>query len=83
MFSTKFAACRGYPTDYWFPYSRLAEGVHLKEVRDKAALAKALCRNCSLRVECLEYAQSVPEEHGIWGGLDENERGFGRRKRVI
>ncbi len=36
--------------------------------------ARAICRACPLRVECLNYAMSVPERYGMWGGLTESER---------
>lgn len=36
--------------------------------------AKAVCRNCDVRRECLEYALSRNEEFGVWGGLSERER---------
>jgi len=36
--------------------------------------AKAICAECAVRHECLEYALSIREPHGIWGGLNEVER---------
>ena len=36
--------------------------------------AKAICADCSVRRECLDYALSIREPHGIWGGLNEAER---------
>lgn len=36
--------------------------------------AKKVCRNCEVRVECLEYALDHHEAFGIWGGLSERER---------
>jgi WhiB family redox-sensing transcriptional regulator len=36
--------------------------------------AKAICADCSVRRACLEYALEIREPHGIWGGLNENER---------
>jgi WhiB family redox-sensing transcriptional regulator len=36
--------------------------------------AKAICVDCSVRRECLEYALAIREPHGIWGGLNEGER---------
>jgi WhiB family redox-sensing transcriptional regulator len=37
-------------------------------------LAKSICSSCPVRQECLEYALSIPEPHGIWGGMNESER---------
>ena len=49
--------------------------------RGKADAAKAVCAGCPVRRECLRYALKAPEEHGVWGGLDEDERAAIRRKR--
>lgn len=38
------------------------------------ARAKAVCRACDVRVQCLEYALSSDERYGIWGGMSERER---------
>lgn len=36
--------------------------------------AKQVCRRCSVRDRCLEYALGSSERHGIWGGYTEDER---------
>lgn len=36
--------------------------------------AKAVCRACPVRAECLNYAIEHQERYGIWGGLSERER---------
>lgn len=36
--------------------------------------AKEICLECGVRDDCLDYALSIREQHGIWGGLTENER---------
>jgi WhiB family redox-sensing transcriptional regulator len=36
--------------------------------------AKAICAMCDVRAECLDYALTIRELHGIWGGLTEAER---------
>lgn len=40
----------------------------------KATGAKAVCAECPVRVECLEFALRTGERHGVWGGLSERER---------
>ena len=45
------------------------------------ARAKAICRRCDVQAECLAFAMSTREEHGVWGGLDEYERRQLRRAR--
>lgn len=36
--------------------------------------AKSLCDRCPVRMRCLDEALSRGESHGIWGGLDPDER---------
>jgi WhiB family redox-sensing transcriptional regulator len=43
--------------------------------------AKGVCRVCTVRQECLEYALAHDERFGIWGGLSERERR--RLKRAV
>ncbi|MEQ7007679.1 WhiB family transcriptional regulator [Actinopolymorpha sp. B17G11] len=45
--------------------------------------AKALCRRCVVRAECLETALANNERFGIWGGLSEVERRRFRRLHII
>ncbi|CAN5833641.1 WhiB family transcriptional regulator [soil metagenome] len=40
----------------------------------REAAAKALCAQCPVVRQCLEYAMQVNEPHGVWGGLSSNER---------
>ena len=42
--------------------------------------AKAVCRQCDVREECLQYAIDSNQEYGIWGGLTEEERRYMRRE---
>lgn len=65
------AACRGPHSDVFFPPTH-AERKDEKLQREERA--KAICRTCSVRGECLEYAIRIHEPHGIWGGLNEMER---------
>ena len=39
-----------------------------------AKAAKAVCRECPVAKECLEYALANGERYGVWGGLSERER---------
>jgi WhiB family redox-sensing transcriptional regulator len=65
------ASCRGPESTLFFPPT----SPERKEDRDARELrAKAICRECPVRLECLEYALSIREPHGIWGGLTESER---------
>jgi WhiB family redox-sensing transcriptional regulator len=65
------AACRGPNTVIFFPPSHFER----KDEREgREARAKAICRACPVRRECLDYAVRIREPHGIWGGLNETER---------
>jgi len=44
------------------------------EKQEREQRAKQICETCSVREPCLEYAISIREPHGIWGGLNEVER---------
>jgi WhiB family transcriptional regulator, redox-sensing transcriptional regulator len=43
--------------------------------------AKAICRMCAVRGECLEWAMGTGQDAGVWGGLSEEERRALRRAR--
>lgn len=65
------AACRGPESVLFFPPA----SVERKDEReDRERRAKTICMECSVRAECLDYALSIREPHGIWGGLTEAER---------
>ena len=65
------AACRGPIAKVFFPPSA-PESRPAREARESRA--KAICRTCDVREECLAYALEIAEPHGIWGGLSELER---------
>lgn len=50
-----------------------------------SAPAKAICRTCPVRFECLEYAlvhETTSKGHGVWGGTTGQERDRIRRRRA-
>ena len=49
------------------------------ERRFRESQAKAVCHECTVRVECLSEALKSDERFGIWGGLTERERRAARR----
>ncbi len=51
-----------------------------REIRE--AKAKAVCKLCPVRVQCLDYALGNSIRYGIWGGLNEEERVRERRRRA-
>jgi WhiB family redox-sensing transcriptional regulator len=36
--------------------------------------AKKVCRRCDVREQCLAWALEAGQDHGVWGGLSEDER---------
>lgn len=61
----KRAACRDADPELFFPVSET--GPHVEQ-------AKAVCRGCPVRTDCLERAVRAGEPAGIWGGLTAPER---------
>lgn len=39
-----------------------------------AHLAKKICAQCPVQIDCLDWAIRNKEEHGIWGGTTPRER---------
>ncbi len=66
-----FANCRGADPDLFFP-----------ERGASTRAAKAICRECSVQEQCLEFAIVSSEKFGIWGGLSERDRRRIRRERA-
>jgi WhiB family transcriptional regulator, redox-sensing transcriptional regulator len=58
-----FAACQYTDPELWFVEKGQSTGP-----------AKAVCRGCTVREQCLEYALDPIEAWGVWGGLSEQER---------
>lgn len=65
------AACRGPLGSVFFPPLATERKVE-KLAREERA--KAICRACPVLAECREYAISIREPHGVWGGMSEQER---------
>ena len=64
------AACRNedpalfYDHDYETPKARVT----------RTDMAKAVCRDCTVRRQCLDTAMRNEEAYGIWGGMTAPER---------
>jgi WhiB family redox-sensing transcriptional regulator len=65
------AACRGPQAEVFFPPPQFERK---DEKLEREARAKQICADCAVRQPCLDYAIAIREPHGIWGGLNENER---------
>lgn len=57
-------ACVGEDLAIFFPEGR---------DRESQLPAKRICQGCPVKVQCREEALSRPEDHGVWGGMDERE----------
>jgi WhiB family redox-sensing transcriptional regulator len=66
----KRAACAGMDYEVFFP-----------ERGQSVIPAKTVCAQCTVGAVCLDYAMSINERHGIWGGTTEKERRVLRRQR--
>lgn len=80
------AACKpgsGHDPELWFPAyrrgamvgTRAQQRAATQRVQKRVADAKEVCRTCTVREECLDYALSHDEKEGIWGGQTPAERG--------
>lgn len=60
------------------------ESVFFPDKGESTSPAKAICRTCPVRVECLEFAITTHQGHGIWGGttVRERRRIWAARRRV-
>ncbi len=63
-------SCRGMDPDLFFP-----------DRGESLAPAQAICAECIVADECLEYALVNGERFGVWGGTSERERRRIRRRR--
>jgi WhiB family transcriptional regulator, redox-sensing transcriptional regulator len=58
------------------------DGEQRPERKSREAEAKAVCASCLVQAQCLDYALEKSIKHGIWGGLNEEERARERRRRA-
>lgn len=72
---TTRAACKGMPVGVFFPTG--TGPASTKEARK----AKAVCRGCRVRRECLAEAIADKDFHGIRGGMTGRERASLVRRR--
>ena len=62
------AACRTEDPDLFFPIG--TSGPALLQTEQ----AKAVCRRCLVREQCLQWALDTGQSIGVWGGTSETER---------
>lgn len=62
------ASCRDTDPDLFFPVG--TTGPALEQIEQ----AKAVCRECAVQRECLEFALATNQDSGVWGGVAEEDR---------
>ncbi|MET9483647.1 WhiB family transcriptional regulator [Streptomyces sp. NPDC006638] len=62
------ASCRVEDPELFFPIGNT--GPALLQIEE----AKAVCRRCLVRPDCLDWALDSGQNDGVWGGLSEDER---------
>lgn len=63
-----YAACSYEDPELFFPIG--GTGIALLQIED----AKAVCWRCPVVTQCLDWALTVGEDAGVWGGMSEEER---------
>lgn len=71
------SACKGMDQDIFLGPD---EPETTSQRNERIDSAKAVCGGCSVRVECLDWANAANERYGVWGGLTPSER---RRLHVV
>lgn len=64
----QMAACRDEDPELFFPVGSSGPAAALEKA------AKAVCAGCPVKADCLSYALGTGLDHGVFGGLTENER---------
>lgn len=62
------AVCREEDPELFFPVGNSADAYH------QADAAKAVCARCPVMEQCGRWAIRNRVEHGVWGGMSENDR---------
>jgi WhiB family redox-sensing transcriptional regulator len=73
------AICQGEDPDLFFPIGNASSGPTLIQIDE----AKAVCRRCPVRDQCLDRALRADPVDGIWGGTTEAERRSLRRAAAV
>lgn len=63
------ARCRDEDPELFFPVGTTGPAVDAQ-----VASARAVCRACPVRRDCLAWALAAGEPAGVWGGLTADER---------
>jgi WhiB family transcriptional regulator, redox-sensing transcriptional regulator len=72
------AACGGLAARLFFG----PDGERPQEREIREAKAVTICASCPVRARCLDYALRNSIKHGIWGGLNKEQRARERRRQA-
>jgi WhiB family redox-sensing transcriptional regulator len=70
------ASCLDEDPELFFPIG--TTGLAVLQIEE----AKQVCRGCDVREQCLNWALEIGQDHGVWGGLSEEERRALKRRRA-
>lgn len=68
------AACLTEDPELFFPVGNT--GSALLQMEE----AKKVCHRCEVREQCLNWALENGQDHGVWGGMTEDERAAFKRR---
>ena len=68
------AACLDKDPELFFPVGNT--GPALQQIED----AKKICQSCTVKDQCLNWALDAGQDHGVWGGMSEDERRAMKRR---
>ena len=68
------SACLTVDPELFFPVGNTGPAIM------QIAEAKKVCQRCDVRAECLAWALEAGQDHGVWGGLSEDERRAMKRR---
>lgn len=69
------AACLTEDPELFFPIGNT--GPALAQIER----AKQVCARCEVREQCLTWALEAGQDHGVWGGMSEEERRAIKRRK--
>ncbi len=68
------ANCREIDPDMFFPIGNTGEALRM------LMRARAVCADCGVKQQCLDFSIATNQDCGVWGGTSEDERRDLRRR---
>lgn len=68
------AVCRDTDPELFFPVGSTGQALL------QLSKAKETCNQCTVKIECLQFAIDTNQDSGVWGGTSEDERRTIRRQ---